>query len=147
MQSHPNDTCLRWIVLLLLTGCALQAGAGERSSYFYNEGNDAIRSVQVKQKGVDRWTDVDVGEGVGSGEAKKLHLRAGGRGRCLYDVKTTFEQGPVLLHRQMDLCAVSTYSPERYRQFAIGRAKREGHAKYYRHPPSPERVMLTGFGP
>ncbi len=137
MQSHRNSTYLRWIVLLLLTGCAFQAGAGERSSYFYNEGNDAIRSVQVKQKDGDRWTDVDVGEGVASGEAKKLHLLAEGRGRCLYDVKTTFEKGPVLLHRQMDLCAVSTYSPERYRQFAIGRAEREGHAKYYRHPSSP----------
>ena len=119
MQSQPNQACLRWIVLLLLTGCAFQVGAGERSSYFYNEGNDAIRSVQVKQQDGDGWTDVDVGEGVGSGEAKKLHLLAEGRGRCLYDVKTTFEKGPVLLHRQMDLCAVSTYSPERYRQFAI----------------------------
>jgi len=122
MQSQPNHVQLRWIVLLMLAGCAFQASARDRHSYFYNDSNDAIRSVQVKQEGTDRWTDVDVGKGVASGKAKKLHLRGEGRGRCLYDVKTTFEQGPVLLHRQMDLCAVSTYDPERYRRFGIQRA-------------------------
>lgn len=137
MQSHPNPPCLRRISLLLLAGCAFQAAAGERSSYFYNGGNDAIRSIQVKQKHVDRWTSVDVGGGVDSGEARKVHLRSEGRGRCLYDVKTTFESGPVLLHRQLDLCAVTTYSPDRYRRFAIERAGRGGHETSFRHAPSP----------
>lgn len=137
MQSHPNPPCLRRISLLLLAGCAFQAAAGERSSYFYNGGNDAIRSIQVKQKHVDRWTNVDVGGGVDSGEARKVHLRSEGRGHCLYDVKTTFESGPVLLHRQLDLCAVTTYSPDRYRRFAIERAGRGGHETSFRHAPSP----------
>jgi hypothetical protein len=147
MQSHPHPACLRRTVLVLLAGCAFQAHAGERSSYFYNEGNDAIRSIQVKQEDGDSWTDVDVGDGIDSGKAMKLHLLAEGRGRCRYDVKTMFAKGPALLHRQMDLCAVSTYSPERYRQFAIERARREGHAKYFRDSPSPERVMSTRFSP
>lgn len=128
VQSRPRIHALRPIAVLLLTGCACQASARDRYSYFYNEGDDAIRSIQVKQQGVDRWTDVDVGEGLGVGKTKRLHLRAQGRGRCLYDVRTTFEKGPALLHRRMDLCAVATYSPERYRQFAIARA-RKGQAK------------------
>lgn len=122
MQSHTTHARLRWIASVLFTGCAFQAGAGERSSYFHNEGNVAIRSVQVRQKGAERWTNVEVGAaGIGGGESRRLHFRTEGRGRCRYDVKTTFEAGPVLLHRGMDLCAVSTYFPERYRQFAIAR--------------------------
>lgn len=111
MQSHPSHAYgLRWIMLLLLAGCAFQASARDRYSYFYNDGNDATRSVQVKQQDVDRWTDVDVGDGVGSGKAKKVHLHAESHGRCLYDVKTTFEKGPALLHRQMD-CASCRPTP------------------------------------
>lgn len=122
MQPHPSRVPPRWTVLLLLTGCAFQSGAGERSSNFLNESEDAIRSVQVRQHDADRWTEVDLGDGIARGKLRRLHLRTEGRGRCLYDVKTTFDQGPALLHLQMDLCAVSTYSPERYRRFGIRQA-------------------------
>lgn len=123
MKSHPSRVCVRWTVLVLLAGFACHANARDRYSYFFNDSNDAILSVQVKQDGVGTWTDVDVAEGIGREKNRKLHLRAAGRGRCLYDVKTTFEQGPVLLHRQMNLCAVATYYPERYRRLAIRDAR------------------------
>ena len=124
MQSHPNHACLRWSVLLMLAGCAFQASASDRYSTVHNEGNEAIRSIQVKQEGSDEWTDVDVGAGIASGTSRKLHIRSEGRGRCLYDIRTTFETAPSLLHERMDLCAVWTYYPNSYRQFGIQQATR-----------------------
>jgi hypothetical protein len=119
MQSHPNPATLRWSMLLMLAGCAFQASAGDRYSTVYNDGNEAIRSIQVKQAGSDVWTEVDVGAGIASGTSRKVHIRAEGRGRCQYDIKTTFESAPSLVHERMDLCAVWAYEPERYRQFGI----------------------------
>jgi hypothetical protein len=140
MQSHPNHACLRWSVLLMLAGCAFKASASDRYSTVHNEGNETIRSIQVKQQGSDRWTDVDVGEGIARGTSKKLHIRSQGRGRCLYDIRTTFESTPVLLHEQMDLCAVWTYTPNRYRQFGIRQAM---HSKTTR-PVQPALASLAG---
>jgi len=122
MQSHPNHAHLRWSVLLVLAGCTFQASAGDRVSTVYNESNEAIRSIQVKQEGSESWTDVDVGEGIASGTSRKLRIHSEGRGRCLYDIRTTFDSAPFLLHERMDLCAVWSYEPERYRQFGIRQA-------------------------
>ena len=140
MQSHPNHAHLRWSVLLMLAGCAFQASAGDRYSTVYNEGDQAIRSIQVKQAGTDEWTDVDVGEGIASGTSRKVHIRSEGRGRCLYDIRTMFENTPVLLHAQMDLCAGWTYYPERYRQIGIRLAM---HPKTTR-PAQPQPATLAG---
>jgi hypothetical protein len=118
MPVFPTRGGLR---LLPLLACALPAHAGDRASYFYNASQADIRAVQVRSPGADSWNDVDVGGGIASATSRLLRLHTPGGGRCVYDIRTTFAQGPVLLHQRVDLCALPGYSPERFRQPALRR--------------------------